>query len=372
MRICILTQPLKTNYGGLLQAYALQTVLRSMGHVVITEDRHENKKTLQQLLKYKIRVALGLFQHIYYPSAKDYSIISQKTGCFKRKYITTTAPIYTQDKSELLKYGFDAYIVGSDQVWRPFYSPGIKNYFLDFTVGMNVKRIAYAASFGTDDWEFSPELTVESSQLVRMFDAISVREDSGIELCERYWGIKAEHVLDPTMLLDKSHYQRIVSAEQEETHSGRLMSYILDATPEKKYVVNDVASILGIQPFSVMPQSQFVDVGRKGLDQCIYPSVTEWLKGFEDADFIITDSFHGTVFSIIYNKPFIAIANKDRGISRFTSLLKMFGLTDRIIYSFDKREIERLVKCEIDYNLVNEVIKREQIKSRIFLHEALK
>ena len=90
MRICILTQPLHTNYGGLLQAYALQTVLKRMGHEVWTEDRKENKKTLFQNVKYLAKIVLGPVRHLYYPTSKERSIISQYTDAFIKKYITTT------------------------------------------------------------------------------------------------------------------------------------------------------------------------------------------------------------------------------------------------------------------------------------------
>ena len=371
MRICILTQPLKTNYGGLLQAYALQTVLKRMGHDVWTEDRRENKKSLFQQMKYNIKVALGVISHQYNPTEHDLNIISQNTNNFINKYIRITEPIFSMNKSQLEKYGFDGYIVGSDQVWRPYYSYGIMNYFLDFTEDKSVKRIAYAASFGTDKWEFSLEQTLECSRLIKKFDAISVREDSGIVMCSKHFDVKAEHLLDPTFLLDKCEYENIVKVEKEKPYKESLMTYILDKTDEKNYIVDRVATLLGIKPFSVMPKSSFVNVGRRGINYCVYPRVTEWLRGFQDADFVVTDSFHGTVFSIIYNKPFISIANKDRGISRFTSLLKTFNLNDRLIFSYNRNDIDRLINTPIDYEKVNKVIKSGQERAIIFLRNAL-
>ena len=341
MRICILTQPLGHNYGGLLQAYALQTVLKRMGHEVWTEDRKENKKSLFLFVKYFTKIVLGPIRHIYYPNSKERKVISQYTDSFIKKYITTTEPVFSQQKIVLEKYGFEAYIVGSDQVWRPRYSYGLRNYFLDFTEGKDVKRLAYAASFGTDEWEFSPKDTRECSRLVQMFDAISVREDSGVILCKDYLGVNSVHLLDPTMLLDKEDYLKIVRQEQEKKHKGKIMVYILDASSEKQQIVQYVSSRLGLQPFSVMPECKFIDVGSKGLEKCIFPSVTEWLKGFEDADFIVTDSFHGMVFSIIFNKPFVAIANKSRGLSRFTSLLKMFNMESRLVFTYNRDDIDR-------------------------------
>ena len=369
MRICILTQPLGHNYGGLLQAYALQTVLKRMGHEVWTEDRKENKKSLFQNVKYFTKIVLGPIRHIYYPNSKERKVISQYTDSFIKKYITTTEPVFSQQKIVLEKYGFEAEIVGSDQVWRPRYSYGLRNYFLDFTEGKDVKRLAYAASFGTDEWEFSPKDTRECSRLVQMFDAISVREDSGVILCKDYLGVNSVHLLDPTMLLDKEDYLKIVRQEQEKKHKGKIMVYILDASSEKQQIVQYVSSRLGLQPFSVMPECKFIDVGSKGLEKCIFPSVTEWLKGFEDADFIVTDSFHGMVFSIIFNKPFVAIANKSRGLSRFTSLLKMFNMESRLVFTYNRDDIDRLIDLPIDYTVVNQRRIEEQKKAYEFLNK---
>lgn len=186
MRICILTQPLHTNYGGLLQAYALQAILKQMGHEVWTEDRKWKrplivnvKQLIARLIKYK-----GL----YYPTDRQEQYMAQKTIPFIRKYITTTEPISSNTKKELRKYHFDAYLVGSDQVWRPIYSYCLSNYFLDFTIGQHVKRIAYAASFGTSKWEFTEGQTTRCAALAKQFDAISVREDSGVVLCKKILG----------------------------------------------------------------------------------------------------------------------------------------------------------------------------------------
>ena len=159
MKICILTQPLGHNYGGIMQNYALQKVLKKMGHDVWTEDRKPNQETL--LVKIKkvpfIRFLFGKkrLEKTLTPSLSEKAIIERNTRNFIKDNIQTTIPIYSSNKKELLKYNFDAYIIKSDQVWIPCYSYGLYNYFLDFTKGLNVKRIAYAASFGVDNWEFT-------------------------------------------------------------------------------------------------------------------------------------------------------------------------------------------------------------------------
>lgn len=371
MRICILTQPLQTNYGGLLQAYALQTVLKRVGHEVWTEDRRENRNNLSGVLKNNAKILLGPIRKFYYPTISEKKVISKNTNFFIKKYINTTCPIYSSNKSLFDEYNFDAFIVGSDQVWRPMYSYGIYNYFLDFTIGKNVKRIAYAASFGTDQWEFTPEQTAVCSELAKQFDAISVREDSAIGLCRQYLNINAVQMPDPTLLLDKNDYLEIIKNDRpENSHSGGILTYILDDSEIKRSVVQKVSSKLKLNSFSVMPQAQFKDVGKKGIEKCIYPPVAEWLQGFADADFVVTDSFHGTVFSIIFNKPFISIANKTRGVSRFISLLKGFELEDRLIYS--EEDFKDNLLNNIDFTEINITHNKKRAEALEFLTNALK
>lgn len=373
MKICILTQPLQTNYGGLLQAYALQTVLKRMGHDVLTEDRIDVKRKLSIIDRIKrisvLRIITGKSKYPS-PTLEELQTLSRNTSRFVKKHICTTEAVVNDSKSLLERYNFDAYIVGSDQVWRPSYSPNLLNYFLDFTKDLSVKRIAYAASFGTDEWEFTPKQTAECSEFVRKFDAVSVREDSGVKLCKKYLGVDAVHLLDPTMLLEKDYYISLAEVENEPHHSGKVMTYFLDNNAMKDAITSEVCEKLGGGHFSVTATSQYLDVGPKHIEDCIFPSVTSWLRGFMDAEYVVTDSFHGTVFSIIFNKPFITIANKERGISRFTSLLKMFSLEDRLIYSADNLN-DSLINKKIDFDKVNEIIKSEQEKSFRFLQNAL-
>lgn len=373
MKICILTQPLETNYGGLLQAYALQTVLKRLGHDVWTEDRHVRKSFLQYI-KYQLKILLGPIRHKYVPTEYQKKIIRINTDKFIHEHIRTTEPIFSRNKSEFMKYGFDAYVVGSDQVWRPRYSPYLPNYFLDFTCDEVVKRLAYAASFGTDIWEFSESQTIQCSKLAKKFDAISVREDSGIKLCEEHLGVKAEHVLDPTFLLDKTEYLKLCNCDTDVKVHERpkmLMQYVLDDTYEKKRIVESVCVALGIGSDAVIKPyiGHYYYSSPSEINKSILPSVQAWLKGFADADFVVTDSFHGTVFSIIFNKPFVVIPNVDRGLTRFSSLMKLFDLEDRMIISTEK--VADVIGQPIDYEKIQYRLDIERRKSIDFLTKAL-
>ena len=363
------------NYGGLLQAYALQAVLRRMGHDVLTEDRKMPKPSVKYAIKYQIKRWLGPIRKRYYPSAREVSKIRKNTDRFIRERIRTTKPIYSKTKEEFRKYRFDTYIVGSDQVWRPCYSPYLMNYFLDFTQGQDVKRIAYSASFGTKEWEFSEEDTRRAAELAKNFDVISVREDSGVGLCKDYFGVDAVHTLDPTMLLDKEDYLALLKEKSDAKPSGKkLMAYILDASKEKDDIKALIISKLCISPGNIiepMPKKNFASCGSKGLKDCVFPSVEDWLRGFAEADFVVTDSFHGTVFPIIFNVPFVTIVNKARGADRFMSLTNMFGLQDRLITSYDEEKINRLIETPIDFSTVNEIRAKAKNESISFLKNAL-
>lgn len=370
MKIAILTLPLITNYGGILQAYALQAVLKRMGHEVWTEKRKEKPLRLMGRIKMFIKRILGPIRKIYYATGKQDGIIFRYTDSFIYKYIATTEVRDFNIKEVSKKNKFDAYIVGSDQVWRPGYSSYLPNYFLDFVTGEKVKRIAYAASFGTSKWKFSPEQTKQCSMLLKEFDAVSVREDSGVELCNKYLGMRAVHLLDPTMLLKKEDYIRLVELEQTSAFENKLMTYILDQSEEKQQILQRISTALNLNSIVVLPEKNFWQVGTKGIDKCIFPPVTNWLRGFMDANYVVTDSFHGVVFSIIFNKPFIAILNEDRGEARFVSLLKMFDLEERLVYSLND-VTDELINSIIDFGSVNRIWEKEREKAMVFFNTAL-
>lgn len=369
MKICILTQPLETNYGGLLQAYALQTVLKRLGHDVWTEDRRPNKMSLIKKIILKLKQFIGPAIGIYYPTQKQLTEIRQYTDEFIKNNIRTTEPIYSNLKPEFGKYHFDAYIVGSDQVWRPRYSPSLTNYFLDFAENQNVKRVAYAASFGTDQWEFTDSQTKICMLLAKKFDAISVREESGVRLCRDYLGVEAKQVLDPTLLLDKDDYLKLCKTVSDEA-SQEIFYYFLDETNLKLEILNKYSEVLQMSVFTVMPKRRLVHKDskylKKHINDFIFPGVDKWLEAFQRAKYVVTDSFHGCVFSIIFRKDFAVIMNEKRGNARFSSLLRLFNLENRLI----NNNIDIILQ-PIDWNSVNERLSELRKISLSFLKNQL-
>jgi hypothetical protein len=177
--------------------------------------------------------------------------------------------------------------------------------------------------------------------------------------------------LDPTLLLDKEDYVTLVENESTPQFKNNMFCYFLDPTKEKEEMFKLISDDLNLRPFSIMPTESYNEVGPKHIDKCMYAPVTSFLRAYMDAEFIITDSFHGAAFSIIFNKPFIVVSNKERGISRMTSLLNVFNLKERLIFS--KAELtSELISKPIDFNRVNDIKKLKQSESMSFLRNALK
>lgn len=379
MKIGIVTLPFNWNYGGILQTYALQSVLKKLGHEAVTINR--NSKNFMPL-KMKI-LSFGkrfLLRYVFqkkvvvrtWPLKKEVEKLRQHTDRFIRENVAVTDLLNSENEySKLEKYNFEAYVCGSDQVWRPRYSPKIKNHFLAFLNGSKALRISYAASFGVDHWEYSSSETLACSALAKKYKAISVREDTGQELCKNHLGVDAEVMPDPTLLVPRAEYEALVEKDNTPKLDGTLLNYVLDLSPQKKEMIENIAKELGLKTVSTMPKGDFFTVGKAKLNDCIFPPVTNWIRGFMDAEFVVTDSFHGTAFSIIFNKPFISIGNTKRGVTRFTSLLKKLGLEDRLVTD-PKNNVMPLVKTPINFDDVNSKLELQKQKAFDFINEALK
>lgn len=379
LKIGVLTQPLQDNYGGLLQAYALKETLTSLGHDVVIINRQypvsSKIRTIASVLKSKILGRPVSPQILLTKEQKD--IISRQTRSFREKYIPDLSDLITDNDGmrELNNLKFNAYVVGSDQCWRPRYSPYIRNYFLDFAKDQkNIKRISYAASFGVSEWEFTEDDTRSCKELLQKFNAISVREDSAVEMIKKFLGRNdAIHVVDPTMTLSVEHYRHIAKQEETTESRGTMKVYMLDRSEEKLHLVNQIGKATSLQMFEVLPKKRLGSeaVNNANVNDFAYPNPAQWLRGYQDARFVITDSFHGTVFSILFNIPFLAIGNKNRGLARFQSLLNMFNLSDRLITDLSNFDSDTFIQKEIDWSKVNGVLDQERKKATDFLRTNL-
>jgi hypothetical protein len=349
MKIGIITLPLHTNYGGIIQAYALMNTLQSLDHdVVKLKIKHVPLNFVRFFLHEIFMKLLGesLYHKLYskIKNRKDETNLRQ----FKNHYICNSRTLY-RIKNRIIGFNREdvsCIVIGSDQVWRIRYVGGsIGIYFGDFTKQFNIKRITYGASFGTEDKEFSLEQQKKCGELIRLFDAVSVREMSGINMIKDVYEWKCKepvHVLDPTMLLTSTDYIRLFEKANIPPFSGNLFYYILDMTDDKQKVINLLSESTSYIPYSIYQNEQPDKV----------PAIEKWLRGFHDAEFVITDSFHGCVFSIIFNKPFIVYSNETRGLARFESILNMFQLQNRCISNSLQLNNE-IIQQPVDWISVN-------------------
>lgn len=376
MRVGILTLPLHNNYGGILQVFALQETLKELGleTVVLRRERSQNQERFSDkfLLRVKNFVKFLLCKERSYPPTRlQREVISQYTNIFIVNYINPCSElIYSTKKLKrvISSYGLSAVIVGSDQVWRPMYCPKLSDYFLSF--GENIEKISYAASFGVDSWEFSKIATAECRRWIQKFSAVSVRELTGVNFCKEKFDIDAKLCLDPTLLIEPQKYLKILMDSNESESEGDLFVYFLDSTVKKDNLIKSIQKNTELRVFSSMPKVKVTHYNLQyNLQECIYPTVTRWLRSFVDAKLVITDSFHGCVFSIIFNKPFWVIGNTDRGMARFRTLLSIFHLEDRLIDS-QKFDLRNLYK-PIDWDNVNKLKEKYRADSINFLLNSL-
>lgn len=363
MKIGILTQPLHNNYGGILQNYALQTVIKRFGHEVVTIDIQYPNKNIPistRIVKYIWRMLKWFCgdRNILYFDLKQQLHFLNTSGKEQTRFIDShiTVEHYGSclNKDYCNDNKYDAFVVGSDQVWRPRFSPYIPNYFLDFTEGMQVKRISYAASFGTDCWEDCSLSTSRLASLAKLFDAISVREKTGVRICKDTFGVDATWVLDPTLLLSVEDYKELY---KDDNNTRKYVAvYILDESQSTKTLVNEICKKLKTEPL-------FLGIPTKNG----YPSIESWLCGIFKSQFVITDSFHGTVFSILGHKQFATIVNAGRGASRFESLLGSLNLIDRIVAD----NYNKVLSDIIDYTSVDSLLVEYRKNSLEFLKQAL-
>lgn len=362
MRILILTLPLYINYGGILQCYALQTVLKRMGHCVKVLSKPQYGISYYWI--YPLAVCKRLIKRYIFRKDVDilkapHEVIRKNTDRFIKQYIDKyNCKNWT---SEII-HKFDAVVVGSDQVWRPKYSQPIEFSFLSFLGDSKIKRISYAASFGVDRCEYTEEQLKICSFFLSKFDAVSVRETSGVDLCSIYFGVDAVQMIDPTLLLSADDYRKLINNAETKLPKGNMLVYILDKTENKINLVNKIAAEKGLIPFWLDSPDERND--KLPLKERMKMSVEQWLRSFDEAEFVLTDSFHGCVFSIIFKKQFLAIGNKERGLSRFSSLFKQLSLEERLIISFDEYK-GNLTK--INYDKLQDKLYFLQKQSILFL-----
>lgn len=355
-KIGILTLPIKNNYGGIIQLVALYHFLESKGHSPVWIDKnHWYKPVKGSIIKLLENNPL---HKLYDP--KDFAKVNalhKQIRPFLEKYLPNrTLPIDNLSQLKQATEDFDAFVVGSDQVWRLEYvKDNYPTYFLDF-VPQGKTKIAYAASLGKDYWEGGEESVALVSKLLKDFDLVTVREDKGVSVCKETFGFPdAHHVLDPTFLPEVSFYKKLIDSIGFDKEIG-LFNYVLDPSPNSSKLVEKISK-----------QKHFkinkIYLNDNRSSKTTTTLIENWLAHFYHADFVVTDSFHGMVFSIIFNKSFLVFGNKERGLTRFTSLLKHLDLENRLIDVDSNTDIDIILNKPIDYTSVNEKLNTWRVLS---------
>ena len=336
------------NFGGSLTQFALYNVLQDMGYSVLMIER---PASAQGIIPEKVREIC--YEKWPYP---EYSLAKQYP---------------TKEAMRDLNDYCDSFVVGSDQLFQNSLFNALGGiYTLDW-VANTKRKIAYAASFGFDYVWGDPKQIAEMGYFMQQFDAFSVREDSGVRVAKDSFGVEAVHVLDPVFLCDTKHYDELISHVSRKKEGEYISSYILDPNDEKNKMLAVLHEKLN------MRVEVFSEMGNRKSD-AFYPEfdyaalkVEGRLQSIKNAKFFLCDSFHGTCLAIIYNIPFISVVNRQRGGARFGSLLRYFGLENRMVETFEDFQTRPELLEPIDFKPVNEKLQKGREFGLQWLKEAL-
>lgn len=342
MKIATITFHWATNYGAVLQAYALQRHLLDCGYETEIIDYVPWSTALSQKINWRKN------------HRKDLLTREEKLEDFRAKYLIRTKRIRSCSLLRQFSKRYFAVICGSDQIWNQSftlfgeYRPTLA-YFASFA-GKDTKRIAYAASFGTTAVCARYEKHVKPQ--LNNFSAISVREQTGKQIVERM-GMDAEIVCDPTLLLTKEDYWQLT--KDLEMDAPRVFSYILHGHKETEKIAGYVKQIIA---------------GDDSLSEI--NDLQEWLYAIQHSEVVVTNSFHGVMLSIILNKPFVAVLIKGSGMNdRLKTVLAAVGLENRAVDSYDEKQIDTILHSLIVWDQVNQHLGGLREHGRAFLESAL-
>lgn len=349
-KIGILTLHYGINYGGVLQTYATQEILKSLNFQPIIIDRLPDAYSRMYPLRRKY--AHPITQRSFYLFRKN-------------ELQPISRPIFSSEElTNLLKENFYGIVVGSDQVWRKEVFSVNGDYYLIHQQDLPIKKVAFAASTGVNYWQYNSKETKEIINALKKFNGISVREKESVSIFKENTGLDVINIQDPTLIANPEIYNRLCN-KAKISGNGKLITYILDWTNEKRVIVEEASKKYKLQVQHILPiKKQRKNFIGRILKQDV--TIYDWINQIATADFVVTDSFHGMVFSIIYNRQFIVIGNPERGMSRFTSLLSLLNIQDRLI---NNNLIS--IKESIDYSNVNVILSDLRKKGITFLKNSL-
>jgi hypothetical protein len=353
IRAGILTYHFSENFGAVLQAYALQRWLQQQGlqvslinyHPAYVEDGSEirqlfNPRQLKANLKALYLKALALKTRVLGPNAQ-----SRQFQAFKTRFLNIQAPRYAYaHQLNQAVAGQQLLVAGSDQIWNPSGQTGLDPaYFLAFDCDKAIRRISYAASFGKEYLE--PQYHAEAEGLLKQLSAISVREESGVSIVHQVSGLAAQCVPDPTLL--HRDYSALL-ATSTQTRTGHVFCYAL----RTGVGVREVAQALSRQVAGPIVSPYNAHRRWRQIGETVQVGPQDWLKLLKESAYVVTNSFHATVFAIIFEKPFIAVGlpgNKASLNARVRNLLEKLELSQRFLPADDADQVHALIAAPIDW-----------------------
>jgi hypothetical protein len=378
MNVGILTFHFSDNYGAALQAYALRRWLTEQGHHArfidyrpahIEHGGRLSMPTSPARLKANLKVvylAASSFVHQHFGHQGQ----KEKFVRFREHFLGIPSGAAPSDNGDSLAAArsFDLIVAGSDQIWSPSQHYGFDpNYFLDFAQSFPARKISYAASFGRD--RVSPSEASQLPRLLRHFDAISVREASGVTLVEQATGQTPANVPDPTLL--HHNYAELTDRAPSEDVDPYLFCYGLRSPDNIRQTAELVSKRLNCRILSPHnPHRRWVEIGNT-----VHPDPGEWVSLVKSARFVVTNSFHGTVFSLLFRKPFIVAGltgDKATANARAINLLRAVGLESRFTPGFSAERVQALMANEIDWAYVDQRLAELRQAGDTFLSAQLK
>ncbi len=369
------------NYGQQLQCWALQRYLKKLGHEPFLIRYLYKESVWRKWLKIMVKTALiypllGWWRHREVRRMEAVNRVKNKVRRFEEfrdNHINQTQRIYgTLKELRLDPPVADVYIGGSDQIWHPVLLrwKDSRAFWLDFG-GDRVRRIAYAASFGVD--KCPSGLQAELSGRLSRFDALSVREESGVSICQAA-GKEAVHVLDPTLLLSKDDYLSLME-DIPGKFSPYMYIYSINISKKEDIRWSELRGFAEREGLSliVTPASGYLP-GRELFEgvEYRYATIPEWLSLIRYSGFVVTTSFHGVVFCICFHKPFIYFplsGTHAKGNSRVLNLLSKLSLSDNVWKV--PGDFERIYNLPVDWDKVEELLAPLRDKSVSFLKQVL-
>lgn len=331
------------NYGANLTYFALNRALRNMGRSVIM-----------------------LWRSV--PDASEPDTVQMK---FARRYYQNISE--RLPKEQLGKYNdvCEAFILGSDQIWNPALERFTGDeFFLSFADEDKIK-LAYAQSFGNPKL-LSKDFVRRYSPWVNALTKVSIREDYGVETFEKGFGLEADQVCDPVFLVERKQYDELIANADIELPDHYVLDFFLNPNAEKVAISQHIRKDIGISNylnFTDLDHPERLIEAFQGEKVEANSMIENLVKAYQNADFVVTDSFHGTCMAIIFNKPFISIANVIRGDGRFKSILSWAGLSDRLIYN--ELDLGKKHLQPVDFTHTNEVIAAAREAGNEWIREGL-